>query len=61
LEAIYASIMDDKFFIKLTDGFADLIDKVSTFVKSIGGLQGVLSGIGFVNLDILSYLFNFES
>ena len=48
LETIYASIMDDEFFIDLTDGFADLISHVGGFVKSIGGLQGVLSGLGWI-------------
>lgn len=48
LEAIYESIMDDEFFIDLTNGFAKLIDGVGGFVKSIGGLQGVLSGLGFI-------------
>lgn len=48
LEVIYESVMDDEFFIELTNGFADLIDGVGGFVKSIGGLQGVLSGLGFI-------------
>ena len=48
LETIYASIMDDEFFIELTDGFAKLIDDIGNFVKSIGGLQGVLSGLGWI-------------
>lgn len=48
LETIYAAIMDDEFFIDLTNGFAVLIDKVGGFVKSIGGLQGVLSGLGWI-------------
>jgi hypothetical protein len=48
LESIYADIMDDEFFIDLTDGFAKLIDGVGGFVKSIGGLQGVLSGLGVI-------------
>ena len=48
LETIYASIMDDEFFIDLTDGFADLISHVGGFIKSIGGLQGVLSGLGWI-------------
>jgi hypothetical protein len=38
LETIYASIMDDEFFIRLTHGFATLIEDVGGFVKSIGGL-----------------------
>ena len=48
LETIYSSVMDDEFFISLTNGFADLIDGVGGFIKSIGGLQGVLSGLGFI-------------
>jgi hypothetical protein len=48
LETIYASIMDDEFFIDLTNGFSGLIDKVGMFIKSIGGLQGVLSGLGWI-------------
>ena len=48
LEVIYESIMDDEFFIDLTNGFAKLIDGVGGFVKSIGGLQGVLSTLGYV-------------
>ena len=54
LETIYASIMDDEFFIDLTNGFADLIDGVGGFVKSIGGLQGVLSGLGFILTKVFS-------
>ena len=48
LESIYADIMDDEFFIDLTNGFAKVIDTVGGFVKSIGGLQGVLSGLGLL-------------
>lgn len=48
LEDIYASIMDDEFFIKLTDGFATLMGGVGSFIKSIGGLKGVLSGLGWI-------------
>lgn len=48
LETIYESVMDDEFFIDLTNGFAKLIDGVGGFVKSIGGLQGVLSTLGYV-------------
>lgn len=54
LETIYGAIMDDEFFIDLTNGFAGLIDKVGGFVKSIGGLQGVLSGLGWILTKVFS-------
>ena len=47
-EKLYSALFDDKFFIELTNGFGKLIDKVGAFVQSIGGLQGVLSGLGLI-------------
>ena len=47
-EKLYSALFDDKFFIDLTNGFGSLIDKVGEFIKSIGGLQGVLSSLGFI-------------
>lgn len=54
MEALYSSIIDDEFFINLTDGFAGLIDKVGGFVESIGGLKGVLSGLGLILTKVFS-------
>jgi hypothetical protein len=45
---MYSSLFDDKFFIKLTNGFGEIIEKVDGFVKSIGGLSGVLTALGVV-------------
>lgn len=42
LETIYSSILDDKFFIKLTNGFADLLSGVNGFIQGMGGMKGVL-------------------
>jgi hypothetical protein len=40
--------MKDDFFIELTEGFAKITDSVGIFVKGIGGLQGILSGLGII-------------
>ena len=47
-EKMYSALLDDKFFIKLTNGFADLTDSLGSFIKQIGGLQGVLSTLGVI-------------
>ena len=47
---IYDSILDDKFFIKITDGFADFLDIISNTVDALGGMKGVLSGLGGILL-----------
>lgn len=41
LEDIYDSIIDDKFFIDLTNGFAKFLDLIADVTDGIGGLRGV--------------------
>lgn len=41
-ETIYASLLNDQTFIKLTDAFGGLIEAVSIVTDGIGGLKGVL-------------------
>lgn len=45
-EELYTKLLDDEFFISFTNGIAEVIDKVGTFVDAMGGVQGVLLGIG---------------
>lgn len=45
-QAIYGELLDDKFFIKLTNTLADVIDKIDDVIQALGGLPGVLSLIG---------------
>ena len=54
LEEIYGKLLDDKFFIELTDTFADIIDSVNNLVDALGGLPGVLSLIGSLSTKIFS-------
>ena len=45
-EGIYQSLLDDDFFITLTNGFATLLEGVDGFVEGLGGMEGVISIIG---------------
>ena len=49
-EDVYDSILDDKFFIKLSNGFADFLDIISNTMDALGGMKGVISGLGAVLL-----------
>jgi len=42
-EGIYDSLINDEFWIDLTNGFATLLNEIELFTDSIGGLQGVLA------------------
>lgn len=41
-ESIYGALLDDKFFIGLTDLFAKVLDGVNLFIKGLGGVRGAL-------------------
>lgn len=53
-EKIYTSLFNDEDFIKITNLFADMIDLVGDFTLSIGGLEGVLSGLGLIMTKVFS-------
>ena len=48
IEEIYSQLLDDKFFIKLTDGAASFLNIISDVIDSLGGLKGVLLLIGTI-------------
>lgn len=54
LEGLYTSLLDDKFFIKINDGFADIINYTKSFTDSLGGLKGLLTIIGSLLLSTFS-------
>lgn len=47
-EDIYDSILNDKFFIKLTDTFGKFVDYIGNTVDALGGMGGVFSGLGVI-------------
>ena len=53
-EELYMSLLDDDFFIGLTDGFADFLGLLDNFIDAMGGAKGLLSGLA----SILLYTFS---
>lgn len=54
LQTIYQDLLDDKFFIAMTNGFSKLIDGLHNFIEGIGGLKGVLIGLSSLFLNYIS-------
>ena len=52
LESIYSTLIDDKFFIKINDSFADLLKVIKQFLDGIGGVSGLLTGMGSIILTV---------
>ena len=52
LEDIYDSLLDDEFFIGLTDVFADLLEYIGNFIDSLGGMKGIISLLGVLITNI---------
>jgi len=50
-ESIYQNLLDDKFFITINNGFADLLTGIGEFVKGIGGAKGVITMFASVMLS----------
>ena len=44
-EGIYQSLLDDKFFISLNNGFANALNGIDAFIDGAGGVKTVLTGI----------------
>ena len=53
-EGIYQNLLDDKFFINLNNGFADLLGGLNAFIENAGGVKTVLLGIGSTVLTVFS-------
>lgn len=44
-EELYSSLINDDFFIKITNGIGKIIESISTLTQGIGGLSTVLPGV----------------
>ena len=51
-EAIYSDLLNDDFFISITQGFADILEGVDSFIDAIGGLRTILPGLGVLITQI---------
>jgi hypothetical protein len=47
-ESIYNDLLDDNFFIALTDGFAGFLKIIDSTIDNLGGLSGVLMSIASI-------------
>lgn len=52
LQAIYSDLVDDNFFIGLSDNFAKLLEVIDKVIKSMGGVKGVLASVGGIFLSL---------
>lgn len=51
-ETIYQNLLNDKFFIKLNNGLAEILGLVSDLTKSLGGISGTLGLIGTIAIHV---------
>ena len=54
LQSVYHDLLDDKFFISLSNGFAQIIDGLHSFIEGLGGIKPLLIGIGGFVLSSIS-------
>lgn len=47
-ESLYDDLIDDKFFISLSDAIAGALDGIDKLIDSIGGLPGVIAALGMI-------------
>ena len=64
MQSIYDELLNDKFFINITDGFTTIVTSIDNIMQAMGGLQGVLSMVGGIILkmfgsDIATAMDNF--
>lgn len=55
MEAIYSDIIDDEFFIDITNGFSALLDSIDAFIDGVGGIKTILLGIGSIFLSNIAH------
>ena len=53
-EGIYQSLIDDKFFINLNNGFANLLGGIDAFIEGAGGVKTVLTGLTSIIMTVFA-------
>ena len=53
-EGIYQALIDEDFFIGLTNGFASILEGVDGLVTGLGGMKGILTSTGGIILSMYS-------
>ena len=52
LQAIYKSLINDQFFIEFNNKISDILDGINTFIKSLGGMKGILLTVGGIFMSV---------
>lgn len=52
LQAIYKSLINDQFFIEFNNKIGDILDGINTFIKSLGGMKGILLTVGGIFMSV---------
>lgn len=54
IEGVYQAILNDDFFIKLNNGFANALGGLEAFIEGAGGVKTIITGIGSVILGVFA-------
>lgn len=54
LEGIYQTLIDDQGMIDFTNSLAGILDSVNNIIQSFGGLEGVLTQLGAIGVQVFS-------
>jgi len=53
-EEVYMDLLDDDFFIDLTNGLADFLGLLDNLLDSMGGARGLLTGLSSILLNMFA-------
>lgn len=48
LQGVYQAVLDDKFFISINNGFANILSGLEAFIEGAGGIAPILAGISSI-------------
>jgi hypothetical protein len=53
-ETVYKALLNDEFFIDITNIFADLLDGIESFINGLGGVKGLLLSLGSIATSVFA-------
>jgi hypothetical protein len=55
MESIYSDLIDDEFFIDLTNGFSSLIDSLDAFIDGFGGVKMIVMSVASILMSTFAH------
>ena len=55
MQQIYSDLINDSFFIDMSDTFSGLLDSVDAFIDGVGGVKGILIGVSSLFLNSIAH------